>query len=167
MIRLMFSRMGIETHPQNGDDLFVPAGQTMEIITDLGGAIPRIEDAPWPMFPADMTSVALVTATQCKGTILIHEKMFESRLYFTDPLIGMGARIVLCDPHRAVVIGPEKLRGSMLTSPDIRAGMAMLIAALCAEGESKILNIWQIDRGFMQIEKSLQKLGANIERVEG
>ncbi|MFH1066603.1 MAG: UDP-N-acetylglucosamine 1-carboxyvinyltransferase [bacterium] len=163
MIRMVFSRLGIDTRVE-GDDLFVPGEQSMEIVNDLGGAIPKIDDAPWPGFPADMTSVALVTATQCKGTTLIHEKMFESRLYFTDPLIGMGARVVLCDPHRAVVIGPEKLKGSVLTSPDIRAGMAMLIAALCAEGESTIQNIVQIDRGFSRIDERLRALGAQIDR---
>lgn len=164
MIRLMFSRLGIDCIEQ-GPDLLVPAKQKMRVVTDLGGATPRIEDAPWPGFPADMTSVALVTATQCRGTMLIHEKMFESRLYFTDGLIGMGARIVLCDPHRAVVIGPERLRGARLVSPDIRAGMAMLIAALCADGESEIQNIGQIDRGFSQIDTRLRSLGAKIERV--
>lgn len=164
MIRLMFSRLGIDCIEQ-GPDLLVPARQKMRVVTDLGGATPRIEDAPWPGFPADMTSVALVTATQCRGTMLIHEKMFESRLYFTDGLIGMGARIVLCDPHRAVVIGPERLRGARLVSPDIRAGMAMLIAALCADGESEIQNIGQIDRGFSQIDTRLRSLGAKIERV--
>ncbi len=163
MIRLIFARLGIETEVR-GKDLLVPGKQRLRILNDLGGATPRIDDAPWPGFPADMTSVALVTATQCRGTILIHEKMFESRLYFTDPLIGMGARVVLCDPHRAVVIGPERLRGSRLVSPDIRAGMAMLIAALCAEGESVIENIVQIDRGFAQIDKRLKELGAKIER---
>jgi UDP-N-acetylglucosamine 1-carboxyvinyltransferase len=163
MIRMVFSRLGIQTVEQ-GKDLLVPAKQKMKIQMDLGGAIPKIEDAPWPAFPADMTSVALVTATQCKGTILVHEKMFESRLYFTDPLIGMGARIVLCDPHRAVIIGPERLRGARLVSPDIRAGMAMLIAALCAEGESQIQNIMQIDRGFSRIDERLRALGARIER---
>lgn len=164
MIRLMFSRLGIDCIEQ-GPDLLVPAKQKMRVVTDLGGATPRIEDAPWPGFPADMTSVALVTATQCRGTMLIHEKMFESRLYFTDGLIGMGARIVLCDPHRAVVIGPERLRGARLVSPDIRAGMAMLIAALCADGESEIQNIGQIDRGFSRIDTRLRSLGAKIERV--
>ncbi len=163
MIRMVFSRLGIQTIEQ-GKDLLVPARQKMRIQMDRGGAIPKIEDAPWPAFPADMTSVALVTATQCRGTILVHEKMFESRLYFTDPLIGMGARIVLCDPHRAVVIGPERLRGSRLVSPDIRAGMAMLIAALCADGESEIQNIVQIDRGFSRIDDRLRSLGARIER---
>ncbi len=165
MIRNVFERLGIKTVEQ-GLDLLVPEKQSRRIKMDLGGAIPKIEDAPWPAFPADMTSVALVTATQCKGTVLIHEKMFESRLYFTDPLIAMGARIVLCDPHRAVVIGPEKLRGSRLVSPDIRAGMAMLIAALCAHGESLIQNIVQIDRGFTRIDQRLRKLGAKIERLK-
>ncbi|MEM1157543.1 MAG: UDP-N-acetylglucosamine 1-carboxyvinyltransferase [Verrucomicrobiota bacterium] len=163
MIRMNFERLGIKTVPQ-GRDLLVPAKQSRKIQTDLGGAIPKIDDSPWPGFPADMTSVALVTATQCRGTVLIHEKMFESRLYFTDPLINMGAAIVLCDPHRAVVIGPEKLRKARLVSPDIRAGMAMLIAALCAEGTSTIENVQQIDRGFADIDTRLQKLGARIER---
>lgn len=164
MIRMMFERLGIRTEAK-GEDLFVPKGQSMEVVNDLGGATPRIDDAPWPGFPADMTSVAVVTATQCKGTVLIHEKMFESRLYFTDHLIGMGARIVLCDPHRAVIIGPERLLGSNLISPDIRAGMALLIAALCARGKSEIHNIIQIDRGFSEIDTRLRGLGAQIERV--
>jgi UDP-N-acetylglucosamine 1-carboxyvinyltransferase len=165
MVRLLFNRLGIETLVENGDDLLIPAGQSLEIVQDVGGAISKIDDAPWPGFPADITSTALVTATQCKGTILIHEKMYESRLYFTDSLISMGARIILCDPHRAVVIGPGKLRGARLNSPDIRAGMAMLIAALCAEGESTIQNIVQIDRGFANIDTRLAKLGAQIERL--
>jgi UDP-N-acetylglucosamine 1-carboxyvinyltransferase len=165
MIRQIFARLGIQTVPQ-GKNLLVPGKQKLRIHSDLGGAIPHIEDSPWPAFPADMTSVALVTATQCRGTVLIHEKMFESRLYFTDPLINMGARIVLCDPHRAVVIGPERLRGARLSSPDIRAGMAMLIAALCAEGTSEIQNIIQIDRGFTRIDERLKTLGAKIERLE-
>jgi UDP-N-acetylglucosamine 1-carboxyvinyltransferase len=164
MIRLVFARLGIETVTEDSA-LRVPAKQALKIVTDLGGAIPSIDDAPWPGFPADMTSVALVTATQCKGTIMIHEKMFESRLFFTDRLIGMGARIVLCDPHRAVVIGPERLKGDKMSSPDIRAGMALLIASLCAEGESEIQNIAQIDRGFTRIDERLKKLGARIERI--
>lgn len=166
MIRLVFSRLGIETRPE-GDALRVPPDQSMEIVTDLGGAVPHIDDAPWPAFPSDMTSVALVAATQCKGTILIHEKMFESRLFFTDRLISMGARIVLCDPHRAVIIGPSPLSGSRISSPDIRAGMAMLVAALCAQGDSEIQNIVQIDRGFSRIDERLRSLGAQIERAEG
>lgn len=166
MIRQVFARLGIQCVEQ-GTSLLVPSKQRLRVTTDLGGATPRIEDAPWPGFPADMTSVALVTATQCRGTVLIHEKMFESRLYFTDGLIGMGARIVLCDPHRAVVIGPERLRGAKLASPDIRAGMAMLIAALCAEGDSEIHNIGQIDRGFSRIDERLRSLGAKIQRTNG
>ncbi|MCS6915709.1 MAG: UDP-N-acetylglucosamine 1-carboxyvinyltransferase [Myxococcales bacterium] len=164
MIRMVFSRLGIETRPE-GDALRVPADQSMEIVPDLGGGIPHIDDAPWPGFPADMTSVALTTATQCRGTVLIHEKMFESRLFFVDRLISMGARIVLCDPHRAVVLGPSRLQGSVVSSPDIRAGMAMLIAALCAEGQSDIHNIIQIDRGFSRIDERLRALGAQILRL--
>lgn len=165
MIRLVFSRLGIETCAE-GDALLVPADQSLDIVSDLGGAVPRIDDAPWPGFPADMTSVALVTATQCNGTVLIHEKMFESRLFFTDRLISMGARIVLCDPHRAVIMGPSPLTGANVSSPDIRAGMAMLIAALCAQGESTIQNIIQIDRGFAKIDDRLRELGANIVRED-
>ncbi|MCB1172365.1 MAG: UDP-N-acetylglucosamine 1-carboxyvinyltransferase [Leptospiraceae bacterium] len=165
MIRMVFARLGIVTRIE-GDALLVPAEQNLEIHNDLGGAISRIESAPWPGFPADMTSVALVTATQCKGTILLHEKLFESRLFFTDRLISMGARIVLCDPHRAVIMGPSPLSGQVVSSPDIRAGMAMLLAALCAHGESIIRNITQIDRGFTRIDERLRSLGAKIERVD-
>lgn len=168
MIRMVFSRLGIQTREEkeNGEVvLVVPPDQHLNIEMDIGGAIPKIESAPWPGFPADMTSVILVTATQCNGTVLVHEKLFESRLFFTDRLISMGARIVLCDPHRAVVIGPTPLQGSVVSSPDIRAGMAMLIAALCAHGESVIQNIHQIDRGFMNIDTRLQQLGAKIKRV--
>jgi UDP-N-acetylglucosamine 1-carboxyvinyltransferase len=164
MIVQIYARLGIATQPL-GADLLVPAGQSLEIANDLGGAVSKIDDAPWPGFPADSTSVALVTATQCHGTILIHEKMYESRLFFVDSLIAMGARIILCDPHRAVVMGPAKLHGSRLSSPDIRAGITMLIAALCAEGESVIQNIGQIDRGFERIDERLRQLGARIERA--
>jgi UDP-N-acetylglucosamine 1-carboxyvinyltransferase len=132
----------------------------------LDGAIPKIDDGPWPHFPADMMSIALVIASQAQGTVLIWEKMFESRMYFVDRLIGMGARIVLCDPHRAVVIGPARLHGGPLFSPDIRAGMALLIASLCAEGRSEISNIEQIDRGYERIEDKLLALGAKVERVD-
>jgi UDP-N-acetylglucosamine 1-carboxyvinyltransferase len=163
MILQVYSRLGVEVAAQ-GSDLLVKEGQALKITDDLGGAVAKIDDAPWPGFPADMTSIALVTATQCKGTILIHEKMYESRLFFVDNLIAMGAQIILCDPHRAVVIGPTKLRGSRLTSPDIRAGMTMLIAALCAEGESVIQNIGQLDRGYERIDERLRGLGAKIER---
>jgi UDP-N-acetylglucosamine 1-carboxyvinyltransferase len=163
MIRAVFARLGIETTPQ-GEDLLVSRHQSMEVVSDLGGAVPKIDDAPWPGFPADLTSVALVTATQCKGTVLIHEKLFESRLFFVDSLISMGARIILCDPHRAVVLGPDRLRGTRVTSPDIRAGMALLIAALCAEGDSIIQNVIQIDRGFTDVDNRLNALGARIVR---
>jgi UDP-N-acetylglucosamine 1-carboxyvinyltransferase len=164
MIRQVYGRLGIRTLAQ-GNDLLVPAEQSLEIANDLGEAVPTIDDAPWPAFPADMTSVALVTATQCKGTVLMHEKMYESRLFFVDSLIAMGARIILCDPHRAVVMGPAALHGARLSSPDIRAGITLLIAALCAEGQSIIQNIGQIDRGFERIDQRLRQLGARIERV--
>jgi UDP-N-acetylglucosamine 1-carboxyvinyltransferase len=162
-----FTRLGISC-TLDGPDLVVPLEQPLgrKIQSDLGGHVPKLEDQPWPAFPADSMSAALVTATQCEGMILIHEKMFESRLFFVDKLIGMGAKIVLCDPHRALVAGPSKLRGSTLESPDIRAGMAMLIAALCAEGESTINNVVQIERGYERIDERLNALGASITRVE-
>jgi UDP-N-acetylglucosamine 1-carboxyvinyltransferase len=163
-IRMVFERLGVRFEFR-GDDVFVPANQTLAIVDDLGGAVPKIDDAPWPGFPTDLMSIALVVATQAQGTVLIHEKMFDSRLYFVDRLIAMGARIVLCDPHRAVVVGPSRLHGETLHSPDIRAGMALLIASLCASGESVIQNINQIDRGYERIETKLQALGARIERV--
>ena len=128
--------------------------------------MPKIDDAPWPQFPADLMSIALVVATQAKGTVLMHEKMFESRLYFVDKLIGMGAKIILCDPHRAVIVGPATLHGQELSSPDIRAGMALLIAALAAQGTSTIANIGQIDRGYQAIDEKLRDLGARLERVD-
>jgi len=165
MIRMVFERLGVRTEVR-GADLFVPAEQPLVIVDDLGGAVPKIDDAPWPGFPTDLMSIALVVATQARGTVLIHEKMFDSRLYFVDRLIAMGARIILCDPHRAVVVGPSALHGETLHSPDIRAGMALLIAALCAQGESVIHNIHQIDRGYERIEVKLRGLGARIERVE-
>ena len=163
MILQTFGRLGIRTEIK-GQDILVPKRQSLEVEKEFGGAVPHIADAPWPGFPADMTSVALVTATQCKGTVLIHEKLFESRLFFVDGLLEMGARIILCDPHRAVVLGSDKLRGAKLASPDIRAGMALLIASLCADGESEIRNIGQIDRGFSRIEERLRSLGAKIQR---
>jgi len=163
MILQTFNRLGIRTEVK-GEDILVSKNQTLEVEKEFGGAVPHIADAPWPGFPADMTSVAVVTATQCKGTVLIHEKLFESRLFFVDGLLEMGARIILCDPHRAVVLGSDKLRGAKLASPDIRAGMALLIASLCADGESEIRNISQIDRGFSRIEERLKSLGAQIER---
>jgi UDP-N-acetylglucosamine 1-carboxyvinyltransferase len=160
-----FARLGISCKI-DGPDLVVPANQDRNIQTDLGGHVPKLEDQPWPAFPADTMSIALVTATQCNGLILIHEKMFESRLFFVDKLVSMGARIVLCDPHRALVSGPSRLRGSTVDSPDIRAGMAMLVAALCAEGESTINNVGQIERGYERIDERLRVLGAQVERVE-
>jgi UDP-N-acetylglucosamine 1-carboxyvinyltransferase len=164
-IRLGFDRLGIET-AVDGEDLLVHDRQAMEIQSDLGGHVPKLEDQPWPAFPADVMSIAIVTATQCKGLILMHEKMFESRLFFVDKLIGMGARIVLCDPHRALVAGPSELRGATVESPDIRAGMAMLIAALCAHGTSTINNVGQIERGYERIDERLNALGAKITRSE-
>ena len=165
MIRLVFERLGVKFETR-GDDVFVPRGQSLTIVPDLGGAIPKIDDAPWPAFPADMMSTAIVVATQAVGSVLIHEKMFESRLYFVDKLIGMGARIVLCDPHRCIVQGPSWLHGERLESPDIRAGMALVSAALCAQGQSIIRNVGQIDRGYEQIEEKLQALGADIVREQ-
>ena len=155
-----FARLGIRPEVA-GDDLVIRSGQAMKIEPDFGGHIPKIEDQPWPAFPADTMSIAIVTATQCDGVVL----MFESRMFFVDKLIAMGARIVLCDPHRAIVAGPSKLRGARLESPDIRAGMAMLIASMCAEGESIINNAQQIERGYERIDERLNALGAKIERM--
>jgi UDP-N-acetylglucosamine 1-carboxyvinyltransferase len=143
----------------------IPAEQSRLVQADLGGHVPTISDQPWPAFPADVMSIAIVTATQCDGMVMMHEKMFESRMFFVDKLIGMGARIVLCDPHRAIVSGPSRLRGTTLESPDIRAGMAMLLAALCADGTSVINNVGQIERGYERIDERLNALGARIERV--
>ncbi len=160
-----FGKLGVRWEVR-GDDLFVPADQELVVQDGLHGAIPQIHDAPWPGFPADLTSIALILATQARGTSLIHEWMYESRLYWVDRLISMGAKVIVCDPHRAVVIGPAKLYGSTVSSPDIRAGMALLIAALAAEGPSTIHNAQQIDRGYERIEERLSALGARIERVE-
>lgn len=161
---LQFERLGVRPR-LDGAKLIVESSQERRVRPDLGGHIPKIEDGPWPAFPADLMSIATVVATQCDGQILIFEKMFESRLFFVDKLIGMGARIVLCDPHRVVIAGPSQLRGSTVASPDIRAGMAMLLAALAAEGDSVIHNIEQIDRGYERIDQRLRSLGARIERV--
>jgi len=158
-----FERLGVMAQ-LDGGSLVVRKGQPRRISEDLGGHVPKLEDGIWPFFPADLMSIALVTATQCEGTILIHEKLFESRLFFVDKLIGMGARIVLCDPHRCVVSGPSRLRGGVVESPDIRAGMAMLLAALAADGTSTINNIGQIERGYEKIHERLKALGAKIER---
>jgi UDP-N-acetylglucosamine 1-carboxyvinyltransferase len=162
---LGFDRLGVRPR-LDGHRLMVDAGQERRIRPDLGGHVPKLEDGPWPAFPADAMSIAVVTATQCEGMLLIFEKMFESRLFFVDKLIGMGARIVLCDPHRLVVSGPSDLRGGTVESPDIRAGMAMLLAALAAEGTSTIHNVGQIERGYEQIDSRLRALGAEIERLE-
>ncbi len=164
MVRQVFDRLGVEFEVR-GDDVFVPAEQPLTITPDVGGAIPTIKDSPWPAFPADLMSIAIVLASQAEGTVLVHEKMFESRLYFVDQLIAMGARIILCDPHRCVVQGPSLLHGEEVSSPDIRAGMALLIAALCAEGQSLIRNIRQIDRGYERIEEKLVSLGAVVKRI--
>jgi UDP-N-acetylglucosamine 1-carboxyvinyltransferase len=160
-----YGRLGVRWEVR-GDDIFVPPGQDLAVQEGLQGEIPRIHDAPWPGFPADLTSIALVLATQARGTSLIQEWMYESRLYWVDRLISMGARVIVCDPHRAVVIGPSRLYGQTVSSPDIRAGMALVIAALVAEGRSTIHNAQQIDRGYQRIETRLQALGATIERVE-
>jgi UDP-N-acetylglucosamine 1-carboxyvinyltransferase len=161
----VFERLGVRVEI-DGTSLRVPPGQELVIRDDLGGQIPKVEDGPWPSFPADLTSIAVLVATQARGTVLIFEKMFESRLFFVDKLVSMGARIVLCDPHRAVVTGPAKLYGQQMSSPDIRAGMAMLLAALCAKGTSTIGNIGEIDRGYERIDERLRSLGARIERIE-
>ena len=164
MVRRQFRRLGLDSTLE-GSDVVVPPGQKLQVKADLGDAIPKIEDGPWPAFPADLTSIALALATQAEGEILIFEKMFENRLFFVDKLVAMGARITLCDPHRAIVSGPSRLHGERVESPDIRAGMAILIAALAAEGTSEIGNIRQIDRGYEQIDERLRGLGARIERV--
>ncbi|HJU24639.1 MAG TPA: UDP-N-acetylglucosamine 1-carboxyvinyltransferase [Casimicrobiaceae bacterium] len=164
-IRMGFERLGIVCECE-GDTLVIRADQPREIRPDLGGHVPKLEDQPWPAFPADLMSIAIVAATQCNGLILMHEKMFESRMFFVDKLIAMGARIVLCDPHRALVAGPSRLRGAIVESPDIRAGMAILLAALCADGTSTINNVGQIERGYERIDERLRGLGAKITRVD-
>ena len=164
-ILMGFARLGIECKIE-GRDLVIPADQPRKVQADLGGHVPTIADQPWPAFPADVMSIMIVTATQCEGMVLIHEKMFESRMFFVDKLIGMGAKIVLCDPHRAIVAGPSALRAATVESPDIRAGRAMLLAAMCAEGTSTINNVGQIERGYERIDERLNALGASIERIE-
>lgn len=166
MIHLVMNRLGVSWNTV-GDDLIVPEKQLLEIDPDLGNAIPEISVMPWPSFPTDLMSIAIVIATQSKGSILFHDWMYPSRMYFTDKLVGMGAQIVLCDPHRCIVQGPTELTGELLESPDIRAGMALVIAALSAKGESIIRNVGQIDRGYQQVDQKLKSLGAIIERVKG
>ncbi len=164
MIRLVFARLGLHTE-LDGADVLIPGGQKLVTARDVGEYKAKVQDGPWPAFPADLTSIAVALSTQSEGSVLIHEWMFENRLVFTDKLVLMGADITLCDPHRAIVSGPSRLRGERVESPDIRAGMAMLIAALCAEGRSEIGNIRQIDRGYERIDERLRDLGARIERV--
>lgn len=164
MIRFVFGRLGVEWETR-GEDIFVPREQRLTIEPDLGGAIPEIKEMPWPAFPPDLMSVALVVATQSRGTVLIHDWMYPSRMFFTDKLVGMGAQIVLCDPHRCIVNGPTTLYGEKIESPDIRAGMALVLAALSAQGKSVIRNITQIDRGYEKVDQKLAALGASIRRV--
>lgn len=164
MMRIAFAKLGIRWEIE-GTALHMSARQAMAVNPDLGGQIPKIDDAPWPGFPPDLTSIITVVATQVEGTVLVHEKLFESRMFFVDKLIGMGARIILCDPHRAVVSGPAKLNGSTLVSPDVRAGMAMVIAAMCAQGTSTIHNVYQIERGYEHLTERLTALGARIKRL--
>jgi UDP-N-acetylglucosamine 1-carboxyvinyltransferase len=165
MIRLVFERLGLRSELR-GADVIVPGGQTLKIQNDAGDHTPKVQDGPWPAFPADLTSIALALATQAEGSVIIHEWMFENRLFFTDKLQLMGAAITICDPHRAIVVGPRRLRGERVESPDIRAGMAMLIAALCADGITEIGNIRQIDRGYERIDERLRALGARITRLD-
>jgi UDP-N-acetylglucosamine 1-carboxyvinyltransferase len=161
----VFRRLGIRVEIE-GTSIRVPDGQQLAIEDDIGGAIPKIDDGPWPAFPADLTSIAVAVATQAHGTVMVFEKMFENRLFFVDKLVGLGARIILCDPHRVVIDGPSQLYGERMSSPDIRAGMAMLLAALCAKGTSTIGNVREIDRGYERIDDRLRALGASIERLE-
>lgn len=165
MVRLNFARLGVSWEVE-GNDLIVPAKQSLDVLPDVGGAIPEISVMPWPAFPTDLMSIAIVVATQARGTVLFHDWMFEGRMFFTDKLVSMGARVLLCDPHRCIVQGPTKLVGEQLESPDIRAGLALVLAALAAEGTSRIRNILQIERGYERIDEKLAQLGARIERVE-
>jgi UDP-N-acetylglucosamine 1-carboxyvinyltransferase len=163
-IQVGLARFGAAIHIE-GNDIIVPGNQRLKIVEDAGARLAKLDSHPWPGFPSDLTSTAVVLATQTEGSILIHEKLYESRLFFTDKLVRMGARITLCDPHRAIVIGPTNLSGASLESPDIRAGIALITAALCAEGETQIGNIGQVDRGFYAIEQKLAAVGAQIERI--
>ncbi len=165
MIRLMYAKLGIEFDLRSDGTLYVPADQSMTIMPDFGQETPVIDDAPWPMMPTDMMSIMITVATQCRGTVLFFEKMFDGRMFFIDNLARMGGNLILCDPHRVVVTGPRALIGSAVESPDVRAGMSLLIASLCAKGESTIYNIQQIDRGYENIENKLIQLGANIRRL--
>ncbi|HVE71755.1 MAG TPA: UDP-N-acetylglucosamine 1-carboxyvinyltransferase [Thermoanaerobaculia bacterium] len=162
-VRHMLEKLGVEIKIE-GRNIRVPRDQELRVRYDIGAAVPKIDDGPWPLFPADLLSIMIIIATQAEGTVMIFEKMFESRLFFTDKLIGMGARIILCDPHRAIIVGGARLHGAEISSPDIRAGMALLLAALCAKGESIIHNVHQIDRGYERIDERLNALGARIRR---
>jgi UDP-N-acetylglucosamine 1-carboxyvinyltransferase len=164
MIRHVFERLGV-TWNNEGDDLVVPSDQRLEITPDLDGAIPEIKTNVWPAFPTDLISIAITVATQAQGSVMFHDWMFSGRMYFTDKLVGMGARIILCDPFRCLVQGPNPLYGENLESPDIRAGMSLLLAALTAKGKSTVRNIRQIERGYEDVDKKLRDLGANIQRV--
>jgi len=164
-VRLMLEKLGVDLEIE-GKNVRITRDQELRVRYDIGAAVPKIDDGPWPLFPADLLSIMIVVATQAEGTVMIFEKMFESRLFFTDKLISMGARIILCDPHRAIIVGGGRLQGNEISSPDIRAGMALLLAALCAKGESIIHNIHQIDRGYERIEERLNPLGARIVREE-
>jgi len=165
MISLVFKRFGVQWQSE-GNDILIPEGQSLNVVPDFGGAIPEIKTNVWPAFPTDLTSIAITVATQVNGTVLFHDWMYPGRMYFIDKLVGMGARIILCDPHRCLVQGPNRLVGERLESPDIRAGMSLLLAALCAQGTSKIRNVSQIERGYERIEEKLRALGANIQRSE-
>jgi UDP-N-acetylglucosamine 1-carboxyvinyltransferase len=165
MISLVFGRFGVHWQTE-GEDIVIPENQTLNVVPDFGGAIPEIKTNVWPAFPTDLTSIAITVATQVNGTVLFHDWMYPGRMYFIDKLVGMGARIILCDPHRCLVQGPNRLMAERLESPDIRAGMSLLLAALCANGKSKIRNIGQIERGYERIDEKLRALGANIERSE-
>ena len=175
MVKMIFGgRLGVRMHiehdpnarPELAHTLVVEDEQELRIAPDFGGAVPKIDDAPWPAFPPDLMSIALVIATQAEGTVILHEKLYESRLYFVDRVIPMGAQIILCDPHRAVVVGPRRLVGQQVSSPDIRAGMALVLAALAADGVTTIGNVQQIDRGYQRIDEKLRSLGARIQRID-
>jgi UDP-N-acetylglucosamine 1-carboxyvinyltransferase len=165
MIAHVFQRMGV-TWQVDGDDLIVPSSQDLKVMPDLDGAIPEVKTNVWPAFPTDLISIAITVATQASGSIMFHDWMFSGRMYFTDKLVGMGAKIILCDPFRCLVQGPNQLYSENLESPDIRAGMSMLLAALAAKGKSTVRNIGQIERGYQDVDTKLKALGANIERID-
>ena len=165
MILMVFERLGIEVQVR-GDQIHIPGNQRLRVHRDMHNHVSKIDDAPWPAFPTDLMSIVITVATQCEGTVLFFEKMYEGRMFFVDHLQNMGAQIILCDPHRVVVVGPSLLRGCKVESPDVRAGMAMVIAGLCAEGETTIFNIHQIDRGYERIDEKLRRVGADIERLQ-